>query len=86
MEFTMLGVPALLYPQSPQEENFIKLFLDYGCALQGSLEPDRCAEQIFKLLGNKTITEDMSRKARELIDGRGADRIADIISKTFFYR
>ena len=84
MEFTMLGVPTIIFPQSQEEENFIGPFLEYGCAVTGSLDKKKFIEQIMELWENKMVLTIMSERAKELIDGQGTERIAALILKTFF--
>ncbi len=85
MEFTMLGVPTLIFPQSEEEDNFIRPFLKKGCGILGSLEPGEFGSQVKELWKNKNSRKIMTEKARELIDGKGAVRITDIILKTFAF-
>lgn len=84
MEFTMLGVPTIIFPQSQEEDNFIGPFLEYGCAILGSLDKEKFIEQITELWRNKLALRTMSRKAKELIDGQGTERIAALVLKTFY--
>lgn len=84
MEFTTLGVPTIIFPQSQQEKNFISPFLKYGCSVSGSLEQKEFIVQMTELWENKIMLKSMSEKARELIDGQGTERIAALLSKTLF--
>ena len=84
MEFTMLGVPTLIFPQSEREENFIAPFLEKGCGVLGLLEPDNFARQVFEICENDSLRKSMSKRAKTLVDGKGAYRIADLILGTFF--
>ena len=86
MEFTMLGIPSLIFPQSEQEDSFVKPFLEEGCGILGSLDPGTFAEQIIELWENMSLRNVMSEKAVGLIDGRGVDRVADIIVRTIVTR
>lgn len=83
MEFTMLGIPTLIFPQSAQEEDFIAPFLECGCSIKGSLEPEEFASQIIQLWEDNALRRIKSWKAKKLIDGFGAERIADMIFGTF---
>ena len=84
MEFTMLGVPTIIFPQSQQEDNFIRPFLEHGCSVPGSLDKEKFIEQIMDLWENKMMLTIMSERAKELIDGQGVERIAALVLKTFF--
>ncbi len=79
MEFTMLGVPTLVFPQTIKEDIFINPFLENGCSLVGSLDSIIFKQQLKELWENHTSRTQMSGKARQLIDGFGAQRIADEI-------
>lgn len=84
MEFTMLGVPTIIFPQSEQEENFIRPFLEHGCAVEGSTDKEKFIEQIVQLWGNKMMLASMLEKAKDLVDGLGTERIAALVLKTFY--
>jgi UDP-N-acetylglucosamine:LPS N-acetylglucosamine transferase len=83
MEFTMLGVPAIVFPQSEQEDRFVYTFLEKGSAVMGSSRPDEFAEQITALWDDEIMRKTMSGNARELIDGLGAERITELVLNTF---
>ncbi len=80
MEFTMLGIPTLIFPQTSKEDIFIKPFLENGSSVLGSLDRDVFKKQLKQLWENHTLRTQMSEKARQLIDGLGAQRIADKIA------
>lgn len=86
MEFTMLGVPTIIFPQSREEENFVRPFLESRCSVLGSSEQEKFKEQITGLWKDKRLRKTMSENARQLIDGNGTERIAEIILNTFFYK
>ena len=83
MEFTMLGIPSIIFPQSEQERAFVSTFLEKGCGVLGSFEPGEFRRQITELWNDECMRDSMSQKARELIDGQGADRIANLVYNTF---
>lgn len=85
MEFTMLGVPTLIFPQSEEEDNFVQPFLESSCSVLGANEYGEFARQITELLENEILRKTMAEKAKKLIDGHGARRITDIILKTFAF-
>ena len=47
MEFTMLGVPTIVFPQSRQETNFIPAFLRQGGSLRGDLRLESLKRQLY---------------------------------------
>jgi len=84
MEFTMLGVPAIILPQSKEEDAFIHPFLEQGCGVLGSSKDQEFAGQLCELWENETLRQKRSEMARGLIDGLGAHRIADLIVDHIF--
>lgn len=83
MEFTMLGVPTIIFPQTPEEDNFIKTFLENGCGIYGSLDPKIFNSQVTEMLEDDELRQIRSKKAKRLIDGKGAVRISKLILKAF---
>lgn len=81
MEFTMLGIPTIIFPQTEKEDAFIETFLKAGCSILGSLDPNEFARQFRKFRENDMLRREMSEKAVNLVDGSGADRVADEIKK-----
>ncbi|MBF0522453.1 MAG: hypothetical protein HQL24_05285 [Candidatus Omnitrophica bacterium] len=83
MEFTRLGVPTIVFPQSKQEENFIPVFLRQGGSLRGSMNPRHLQQQLLNLWEDERLWEKKSQKAKQLIDGRGVKRTVQKILKVF---
>ncbi len=83
MEFTFLGIPTIIFPQSEQEDTFIKTFIDEGCSLLGEEEQDDFVEQIDALWKDSARIKEMSENASGLIDGKGIDRIVNRILEIF---
>lgn len=83
MEFTMLGVPTIVFPQSEEEENFVKPFIENRCSVLGLLETEGFTTQIIELWKDEKLRKTLSENGRKLIDGHGAERIAEIIFNTF---
>jgi len=79
MEFTMLGVPTIIFPQSEREETFISPFLERRCGILGSIERHEFIKQFNQLWEDITLRKSMSETGRKLIDGLGAIRIAEAI-------
>ena len=86
MEFTMLGIPTIIFTQTEEEDNFIQPFLESGCSVSGANEHGEFARQITELLENEILRKIRAEKARKLIDGHGAKRITDLIFKTFLQK
>jgi spore coat polysaccharide biosynthesis predicted glycosyltransferase SpsG len=81
-EAAAAGTPALVTWEDPHEEAQGKAFADAGTARVigrgADVDPDRVRNAVNQLLGS-TDLEAMSNAGRHLIDGRGADRIADLL-------
>lgn len=77
MEFACMGIPMLVYESAPNQRQQIAWLVEAGAALEldhvsgeGWLEWD---------LPHKETLAAMSRAGRDLVDGRGAERVADIV-------
>jgi spore coat polysaccharide biosynthesis predicted glycosyltransferase SpsG len=81
MEFTMLGIPTLVFPQTIKEDTFVNPFLENGSSIAGSLDRNVFKLQLKELWGNHALRGQLFLKARQLIDGFGAARIADRIAR-----
>jgi spore coat polysaccharide biosynthesis predicted glycosyltransferase SpsG len=81
MEFTMLGIPTMIFPQTDKEDAFVETFVKEGCGISGSLELKEFTRQFRELRENEALRRAMSRKAVDLVDGAGAARVADEIVK-----
>lgn len=86
MEFTMLGVPTIIFPQSKQEDDFIMPFLEQGTAILGSVDKETFCKSIEDLWADTYRLSSMSNKSRTLIDGRGLERVSAAILDRFYPR
>ena len=81
MEFCALGTPAIVMPQNEREQRFANLF-DKNDAIS-IIRDDYTEEEIITLINeiisSKEIRAEMSRNQRQLIDGKGKERIKKII-------
>jgi len=85
MEFCALGTPAIVMPQNEREQRFARLFKQKGAI--DILEKDYTNEEkiglIKKIISSKEVRERMSIRERELIDGKGKERIKRIIMENY---
>lgn len=79
MEFTMLGIPTLVFPQATQEDLFVRPFIKNGSSIHGSVDENVFRNQLKEVWENTLSRNQMSHRAQQLIDGFGARRIADKI-------
>lgn len=84
-ELCAVGVPTVVFSMADNQLNFVKAFDDLGAVrYAGDARNDhRLAQKIVTwgtaAVYNKGFRKRMSDKARSLIDGRGAERIAEAI-------
>lgn len=83
-ELAACGVPAVLVPLDADHAESASAFVEAGIALRtelaGTLGSDELAELAGSLLHDEPQRALMSRTARGLVDGRGAARVARILS------
>jgi spore coat polysaccharide biosynthesis protein SpsF len=82
-ELAACGVPSLLLGLTQDHVASAELFEDEGIAVQmglaQSLEPRVLANALLRLLEDPSRRREMSRKGQALLDGKGAERIAQAI-------
>jgi spore coat polysaccharide biosynthesis predicted glycosyltransferase SpsG len=81
MEFCALGTPAIVMPQNEREQRFANLFEknDAIRILKEGYPEEEKITLINEIISSKEIREEMSRNQRQLIDGKGKERIKKII-------
>lgn len=82
-ELAYLGAPAVLAPLSDDQQAMALQAVAAGAALicpGAPAPPDAVVEPMRRLLNDSALRCAMSAAGRRLIDGRGAERIADAIS------
>lgn len=84
MELAFLGKPVIALPQHEMERKFLRLFESIGYLLPGAedavrrLEKEPCSH----LFEDPNLREKHSQVGQKAIDGRGAERICQIILET----
>ena len=82
-ERACLGVPTLAFGIAPNQEPVLQALFAAGCATGVSqmLEPDAAAiaAWVASVLSNPTLLHGMGKRSRDLVDGRGAERIANAL-------
>lgn len=83
LELAALGTPALIIAQNAEEEKFGKMFAEHGAAellgLADDVEANIIWKSLHRLLDNKRLRENMSHCGKQMVDGRGRQRIASMI-------
>jgi spore coat polysaccharide biosynthesis predicted glycosyltransferase SpsG len=80
-EACALGVPVVCLAVAPLQRRAISAFAARGAVIdagapQAANSADRVALGVEALLRNKSLRDRISRRARTLVDGRGAIRVA----------
>lgn len=82
-EMCLLGLPALLISVAENQYALAQELNNRGCAIHLGKPQDLSAEQIAsqlkRLLDSSEIRSSLSQRARRLVDGNGAQRVASIM-------
>jgi len=82
-ELAALGTPAIIMSHNRREQRRIEHFQKYktiiSIGIGRNVEKSRLAEVIQKLSLDKSLREKMSIKGKKLIDGRGIERISNLL-------
>jgi len=89
-ELCCLGLPALLMDVADnQTAEALELDRQGYAKYVGSaatLDPDRLAQELRELLHSEETRRSLSRKGRELVDGRGAERVVSAMLQAYSNR
>ncbi len=90
LEVACTGTPALIVCEVDHQLETAKALEEKGAALNLGLgqriEPDFLAEQVLSLLADPGRRLELSRSGRELIDGRGTERVTEILAEALALR
>lgn len=82
-ERACLGVPTLAFGIAPNQAPVLEALFEAGCAtgVTQMPQPDAAAiaAWVAAVLSNATLLHGMGKRSRDLVDGRGAERIADAL-------
>lgn len=81
LELCSLGVPAVVTPQNEYEIRFSKFIEEKNaCRVLTDADIQKSGEALVKnILQNKQLRNEMSKSQKRLIDGRGKERIVQLI-------
>lgn len=81
LEFCALGTPAIVSPQNEKEERFANLFEKNNAirVFKEDYTEEKKISLIKKIVSSKEIREEMSKYQKQLIDGKGKERIKKIV-------
>lgn len=87
MEMACLGTPAIILAQSENEVRFADHFAQYGAVrnlgLADKVPVEKVREAIIELAGDQAARQRMSIAEKRLVDGRGRERIAELIVRDY---
>ena len=84
-ELCATGVPSIAFTMADNQVDFTKSFHEHeaicyvGDARSDNALARNLAARLFSILPDKALRTRLSANARKLVDGRGAERIADAI-------
>ena len=80
-ELCLLGLPSVLIDVADNQTAVAKALHSRGCAIHIGREvtAEGVAEKITRLFSDQKLRESLSRCSRELVDGRGATRVACVL-------
>jgi spore coat polysaccharide biosynthesis protein SpsF len=85
-ELAARGIPAILAIEDPSELGDCERFCRHGSALclglPGAIDAERLKRMVSDLAANAVVRATMSRRGRDLADGRGAERTANLVMET----
>lgn len=81
-ELCLLGLPSLLIDVADNQSAVAKALHERGCAVHigdHSVSPETVSEKLRCLAMNHELRQSLARRARELVDGKGAARVVSIM-------
>jgi len=89
-ETCAIGTPAIVICQNQEQNRESEFFTENNAAINlgsfDNINEDIARDTVIKLISDYDKRELLSKNARQLIDGRGADRIVNIILKEYLER
>jgi spore coat polysaccharide biosynthesis predicted glycosyltransferase SpsG len=73
LECLAAGLPTLVYPQTERHDRIANALCEAGAVLHYS------PEHLDLLIGNADLRHALSARAQQLVDGRGAERLANLL-------
>lgn len=88
-EMCLLGLPALLISVAENQYALAEELNNRGCAIHlgkpQDLSAEQVASQLERLLESSEIRSSLSQRARELVDGKGGQRVTSIMQQRNFH-
>ncbi|TDU70667.1 glycosyl transferase family 28 [Prosthecobacter fusiformis] len=80
-ECCRLGLPMIIFPQTPLQRDAACTFVSHGAALMAETSHEVC--QTLVRLQDEDLRASLSTQAQRLVDGQGLYRVASLIESTF---
>ncbi len=84
-ELCLLGLPSLLIDVAAHQTPVATEIHAKGCAIHigdSSISAEQIAGQLEHLIDSQALRESLSMRSRELLDGRGAERVVSVLQGT----
>ncbi len=81
MERLYFGIPTILIAQNKVHESIVNKWVAMGCAEKSEDSVHIIEKKILHIIENKKARNDLSKNGRNLVDGKGASRIAEAMLK-----
>ncbi|MBT3938533.1 MAG: hypothetical protein HOF44_02355, partial [Pelagibacterales bacterium] len=81
MERLYFGIPTILIAQNNIHESIIDKWVNIGCALKSVNTISMIEKKLLYIIENRNIRNNLIQNGRNLVDGKGALRIAKAMLK-----
>ncbi len=83
-EFATLGIPSIVVPIAKHQSDVAKVFENDGAIINMGYYPPECKaihNATVKLINDKKRREQLSKKGKQLVDGKGLERVVKLIKQ-----
>jgi spore coat polysaccharide biosynthesis predicted glycosyltransferase SpsG len=86
-ECAFVGIPMIAVCQAPHQVPTVRAFARRGCLVAAGCFPciksDMLKAKLVELDENRNLLKTMSARGRKIVDGKGAERVADFIRDVY---
>ena len=87
LELAFLGIPSILIPISADQVAIARALGEYGAAVDlgdaGALDDERLDGAVAELVASTERRAELAERARQRVDGRGAERLANALERAW---
>ena len=76
-----LGLPSILISQNSYHKNLIKEWVNKDCAISCNNNKTSIENSILNIYFNKSLRSNLIKNGKKIVDGKGAERIANCLIK-----